>query len=864
MATQPSLDGELKELYAGETIRIQQDFSASGDGRAALVARSELVESIARRLWTELISPEIDGPRNFALVSLGGFGRRWLFPYSDIDLMFLHAGGETEKKFKDAIRKFSQELWDLRLKLSPATRTLAECERFDPNNVEFAISLLDCRYLAGDPNLFARLHDKLIPKLISRESRLIVQRLTDLTRARFTKFGDTVFHLEPNVKDGPGGLRDYNLACWLALISAMEEKGSWPAGADLLPAPLRQPFDEALRFLMSVRCFLHFRYGRDDNTLAWAAQDEAAALRIGAPEMESLSSSEWMRIYFSHARHIHRVASQLLDEFPAARASLYRQFQNLRSRLSNSEFSVVDGRIFLQRPELSSDPGLPLRLFRFMARHGLVLSSTAEHQMEQFVISLAANPPKGVELWHNLQEILLAPHAADALRAMHSLRILTLLLPELQGIDALVIRDFSHRLTVDEHTFVAIENLHKLRQSHSSWDQRYAELLDELEQPDLLYLALLLHDTGKSRNTDSHVIASVEIAETCLDRLDLDPPDRETVLFLIGRHMELSAALRRDIFDPGTVRQFAEKVGTPERLKMLCLLTYADIKAVNPEALTPWKAENIWQLYIGTANHMLRTVDDRLHVDGDDEVLTHLRTLAPAAGKKLESFLEGLPRRYLRTQAAGEILSQVEMASRLDADPVQLTLTRGRHWYDLTLVTLDRPFLFSKMAGTLAAWGMNIVKAAAFSNRAGIVVDTFFFTDRFRTLELNLPEWERFKTSIHDVLTGKADLDRMLRDRMRSEKNVAPKVKVDTKIEIDDECSPHSTLVEVVTQDLPGLLHRISSQFSREECNIEIALIETEVQMAIDVFYLTSHGTKLSRECQERLRSALLQELAPK
>jgi [protein-PII] uridylyltransferase len=484
--------------------------------------------------------------------------------------------------------------------------------------------------------------------------------------------------------------------------------------------------------------------------------------------------------------------------------------------------------------------------------------------MEEVISTLAANPPQGTELWNYLQEILTAPHAADALRAMHSLRLLTLLLPELKGIDALVIRDYSHRLTVDEHTFVAIENLHKLRQSHSSWDQRYAELLEELEQPDLLYLALLLHDTGKAAGTGNHVIASVEIATRCLERLDLDEPDRETVLFLINRHMELSNTLRRDIFDSSTIHQFAEKIETPERLKMLCLLTYADIKAVNPEALTPWKAENIWQLYIGTANHMLRTADERLHVEEDDELLTHLRTLAPAAGKKLGSFLEGLPRRYLRTQAASEVLAQMEMASRLEEDPVQLALTRGRHWYELTLVTVDRPFLFSKMAGTLAAWGMNIVKAAAFSNRAGIVVDTFFFTDRFRTLELNLPEWERFKASIHDVLTGKADLDRMLRDRIRSEKNTVPKVIVETKIEIDTECSPHSTLLEVITQDQPGLLYRISSQFAHEDCNIEIALIETEGQMAIDVFYLTSRGAKLSPECQERLRTTLFQELSPK
>jgi [protein-PII] uridylyltransferase len=193
-----------------------------------------------------------------------------------------------------------------------------------------------------------------------------------------------------------------------------------------------------------------------------------------------------------------------------------------------------------------------------------------------------------------------------------------------------------------------------------------------------------------------------------------------------------------------------------------------------------------------------------------------------------------------------------------------LELTRGRQWYELTLVTSDRPFLFAKLVGTLAAWGMNIVKAAAFSNSAGVVVDTLYFTDRFRTLELNLPEWERFKTSIHNVLTGKTDLDRMLRDRMQSEKKSAPKVKVETRVEIDNECSPQSTLIEVVTQDQPGLLYRISSLFARENCNIEIAVIETESQTAIDAFYLTSGGAKLGAEHQERLRHQLLTELSDK
>jgi len=875
MTTGATVRSELRDLYVRESTAIEQEFSVTGEGRTALARRTALVDSIVQRLWSEIIvgaaTADPVTPKSFVLVATGGFGRGWLFPHSDIDLLFLHANGNSESEFKDPIRRFSQELWDLRLKLSPATRNLAECERLDPNNVEFAISLLDCRYLAGDRELFSRLHEKFVPRLVGRDFQNLIQNLAELTRARHHKFGNTVFHLEPNVKDGPGGLRDYNVANWLALISAMEKLKVWPDMKTLLPVSSRRAFDAALDFQMSVRCFLHFRHGRHDNTLTWEAQDEAAARKIGASfgmnEAEIATAADWMRVYFGHVRSVHRVCNQLLEEIPAAWSSLYRQFQGWRSRVASEDFSVVDGLIFLKQPQQLGglrDPEMLLRLFHFMAEHGLKLSTTTEYKVEQALPGLAATPPRGAELWLYLQETLVQPHAADALRAMNALRLLALLLPELKGIEALVVRDFYHRYTVDEHSFLAIENLHRLKESKSEWDQRFGALLGELEQPELLYLTLLLHDSGKAVPSENHVEASLQLTDSCMERLDLDPVDRETVRYLVASHLEMSAAMRRDVFDPANVKSFAERVGVPERLKMLCLLTYADIKAVNPEAMTPWKADNLWQLYIACANYLSRSADERVHTGDEDSSLAHLRSLAPVAGKKINMFLEGLPQRYLRIHGAADVLAHAEMAARLGQDGVQLNLKQVRHWYELTLITTDRPFLFASVSGALAAWGMNIVKANAFSNAAGMVVDTFYFTDRFRTLEMNLQEWERLKKSIAAVIKGEADVARMLRDRLKSEKTDSAKVKIATHIEFDDNCSAHSTMVQVLTQDRPGLLYRMCSLVSKHECNIEIALIETEGQMAIDVLYLTSSGAKLSADRQAALGQALRDELAAK
>jgi [protein-PII] uridylyltransferase len=862
MPTQSPLSSELRDLYGSESSKFQQRFSATKDGLCFLQQRSALVESIILRLWEQFVSPGKGAASRHVLIALGDFGRRSLFPYSEIELLLLHAAEDRMEKFNHSVRRFTQDVGDIPWKVNVTTKTLSDYTEFNSDNPELILSLLDCRYLAGDRELFANLRDRLIPEMMAQESQVLVGHLADITRARHRKFGNTVFHLEPNVKDSLGGYRDFTLACWLALMSAMERQHGWPEPDAVLPAAVQKSLDSTFQFLASVRCFLHFRNGQDTNVLTWAAQEDAVAQRVGAGESSLANSAEWMRIYYAHAGAVDRISGQLLEEMPAAQSLFYRQLETWRTGFSDSDFSVVDGLIFLQQPENLADPQLLFRATRLIAQRGFKLSPAAEHQVEQALPLLGNRLPKGSDFWRFFQEILPDSHSADALRAMHSLHLLTMFLPELKGIDALAVRDSLHRFTVDEHTLQIIENLHALRQSKAKWDERYAAILRELDQPELLYLAILLHDTGKAVAIDDPIPASLAIAKGCLERLELPPADQQTVLFLIEHHLDMGAALRRDIYDPRTIAQFAEAVGTPDRLKMICLFTHADMKAVSPEALSAWKAEDLWQLYIGTANYLDRSVDERVHADANDEVLNHLRSLAPAAGKKLQVFLEGLPRRYLRTHPVDEILTHLEMSTRLAHDPVQLALKRTRHWYELTLVTTDRPFLFATVAGALAACGMNIGKAAAFSNQGGTVVDKFCFTDRFRTLEMNLPEWERFKGTVHAVLSGKQDLNRMLKERLRPDADGPPKATAPTQIQFDNSCSAHSTLVEIITPDRPGLLYRISSAFSHQNCNIDIALIETEGETAIDVFYLSSSGGKLTPEQQERLRESLFKDLS--
>ncbi len=781
--------------------------------------------------------------RPLVVCALGGYGRRTLCLHSDIDLMILFDGtiGRDEERFVNAVL---QPLWDLQLVVGHQVRELADFADLDIANTEFLLSVLDARPIAGDAELFARLKTRV--DAVARTDRArAIDALLELIEQRHQQFNGTIYQLEPDIKNAPGGLRDIAAIRYLHTLGFERQESERARSAG--------PVLDAEDFLLQVRGILHAEGGRDANILTHELQERVADALGCAGENIRQRVEALMSVYFRHARSIARELTRAqrgarlpVDTAPATHVG--RHFE-----------IAADGLRFADPASAASRPSLWPEIFRLALADGCPVSEQALDCIEQNLSQFGADDFAGTEAERQQFRALLYPRPGlyARLSEMHDCGLLNRILPELEGIRCRVIRDFHHKYTVDEHTLLTIRGLETLWNPPTPGRKRFGALLEELRAPELLTFTLLLHDIGKAADAD-HAQESVRMARTALDRLEIPAEARQTIEFLVRNHLAMSqVAFRRDLDDPHVVAQFAHLVGTEELLKMLCLLTLVDVEAVSSTTLTPWKEELLWRLYVETYNHLTLGYGDEL-VPQDPAGLAVVIAGRPddIAEQELTEFLEGLPRRYLALFGLASMYRHVRLARGIRRDEVHAFLENHDDVWELTIVTLDKPFLFSNVAGVLSYFGMDIHRGQAMTTPGGLVLDVFEFSDEQGFLRQNPGATQEITRMLDRVVAGWVDVPALLRGRESSvlyrRRQPEP-----ARLHFDNEHSQKYTVLEIVADDAPGLLHRISRVVSEQGCDLDLALIATEGRKAIDVLHLTKAGKKLVEIDRNSLKHGL-------
>ncbi len=818
------------------------EFHTDRDAAKLLRARTNYVDSLVLSAAEQNLLPRTNTP--VAVAAVGGYGRCELFPQSDVDLLLLVATDADLSHIQEGLSDFLKVLWDSKLRLSQSVRTVPESCRLHEGNTELNVSLIDLRFICGDRSLFDLLERKL-SDVPFRQNAEVARRLIELTLRRHGKFNNTIYHLEPNVKETPGGIRDLQVLRWLVQL--------FPEG-DALKEVQATVEPAGKEFLFTLRAFLHLQAGRDNNLLTFELQDETARTL----PRHSLAPEEWMRIYFGHARRVFQACGRALEFADTQEQSLFRQFRERRSRLSTPEFTVSRDRVYLRNPpETLRSAQSVLHLFTFVGRHGIRISWDTHRRLHAEIELLAAQFRDETPAWSTWYELFDQPQTACALGDMHETAVLSAAIPEWRSIDSLVVRDFYHRYTVDEHTLVAIAQIDRLAAKEAGTPTRFQQLATEDTGLAMLRLALLLHDIGKGTLPGDHVRGSLESSGHILKRLGAPEAKIRDVLFLIEHHLDLSLIMSgRDLEDPATARVLTSRIGTQEDLRRLTLLTFADISAVNPTAMTPWRLEQLWRVYTLGLDQLRRELaTDRIHQGSGAEA-------GGVTSPQLLEFLEGFPKRYLRIHTNEQIRHHFALAEKSKREGVAVEIGTEAGAYALTVLAHDKPGLFSALCGTLASFGMNIVRGEASSNDAGCILDTIRFTDPMRTLELNPAEVHRLEWTVECVVMGSVEVKDLLKRRRPPTRPSSDAVIVPSA-RFNNDASDSATLIDFVGEDRPGLLYDLTSVINQAGCNLEVVMIDTEAHKAIDVFYVTRDERKLDEEAQEQLQADLIRVATP-
>jgi len=831
-------------LLAAARDRLVTAARAGRGGRAAQARYAAEFDDLVRVLAADAAASAA-GASRVVVCALGGYGRRALCLHSDIDLVVVFGGaiGAAEERYVNALL---QPLWDLGLTVGHHIRERSELDTADDGNPEFLLALCDLRLIAGDAALFDDVWAATERERRSAAPRRI-EALLALGRERHTRFNDTLYHLEPDVKEAPGGLRDVNAIRLVRTLAREGSGGGWPDVSRV---------DEAEDFLLRVRVLLHELGGRDANILTHDYQEQVAdALRSPGDDTHTRVEA-LMEEYYGHARTI---AAALRATIAAGRpVASTPAVRPIGPDLAMS----AEGVEFREPDVAASRPALWLDAFRVAVEHGRPLGDAAltviAENVHRYPSSYFLDSDAGRQQVRAL--LYPAPGLAARLGEMIECGLLIAIFPEFGKIHGKVVRDFYHKYTVDEHTRLAVRSLESLWQPATASRARFGSILNELRAPEWLTLALLYHDVGKWQDGE-HVEESLRLAKPMLARLGLAGEARHSIEFLIGHHLDMArVAFRTDVEDPDTVAKFAGSIASDEHLKLLCLMTLADVEAVGPGTLTPWKEDLLWRLYVDAYTHLtLSYADDLIQKDQAGREAALAQRPADIAEGELIRFLDGLPRRYLAVFDLDTIYGHVRLARGLGVGDVHTTLQKHDDVWELTVAALDQPYLFSDIAGVLAAFGMDIHRGQALTTPDGTALDVFQFTDAEHFLRQNAEAVGEINQVLDGVVAGAFDVSRLLGGRLRGA--ARRKRPVESRVLVSNEHSQKYTVVEIVAADAPGLLYRISRAMSDAGCEVDLVLISTEGNRAIDVVHITKDGRKLTeperRGVADRLKRAL-------